>query len=258
MKQWIIILFLMAAMFSIVNAQGFGNCEFGNYPFGNCVIAPAAPTGGEGGGEGGGGGAGTQGFPTRPEDQNITRYDVSIEFDKSVYLFNETMEVTITIENKGKIPDEDTVLIYWITNPINRVFRETREPFFEVPQVGLNEDEVDETKIPKDCTYDTNDGVICKRLVHIPESGLRGEWGFKLQYFTSFQARIDASRPFTVKEELTLLDRLDLPEQKTLLGWGLVAVIVFMVIHFSARKDYLNFKKFKKEGFIKKKPPEDE
>ena len=172
----------------IAYAQGFGHCPFGNYLFGNCTVSA------EGGG-GGGGKGGDVAIPSGPylETTNETlinetsrRYDIIVKVERSVYSFNETVEATISIENKGDIPDEDTVLIYWLSNPINRKFGEAREQFLEVP-VGK---------------------TSFKKSIVLPEMDLSGEWRFNIEYHTSIQSTINVFDSFTVKEELTFFDTL--------------------------------------------------
>jgi len=224
MKKWKIILFLMVIMIPIVYSQGFGHCAFGNYPFGHCAITEE-PTG-EGGGEGGGGGASTFGFPSKI----ITRlYDLIVEVQKNVYIFGEVVNATIIIENKGDIPDKDTVLIYWLSNSINEKFGQTKEQFLEVP--------VGKTKLMKN--------------IAIPETGLIGEWRFNVNYSTSFQDTIEVYDSFRVKEDLTFIDKFINNKDKDILGWVVVGLIVFIIIHTIVRKEYLQ-----KQDSFNVKPPE--
>ena len=219
----------------VVYSQGFGHCPFGNYPLGNCVVAPTPPEGD--GGDGSGGFIG--GFPSRPDleslNETIGRYDISVKTKKNIYLIGEIVEAEIILKNIGDTPDEDTVLIYWLSNPINRKFDETREQFLEVPQVGLSK--VNKTKIPKNCIYETYTGVICKITLQLPPDALTGEWKFNVMYFTSIQSTIDVLDSFLVKEEFTIIDNIK--NNTNIIQIMFVAIIVFLIVWMDARSYYV-------------------
>ena len=228
MKKWNLLIFTIFLL-PIVNAQGLGHCAFGNYPLGNCEVIEA-PTGDGGDGSGGAGGF-IPGFPaTFDESTNETlqRYDVIVKVEKNIYEFNETVIATITIVNKGDIPDEDTVLIYFLSNPINKKIGETREQFLEIP-VGKTE-------------------LI--REVLIPPDELSGEWRFTVKYFTSFQSTIEVFDPFIVKEERTLADNIKESVKESPMVFIIVVIVTGIVIFGVYKKEYQE-KKSEREDFRK-------
>ncbi|MEK6830062.1 MAG: hypothetical protein AABY15_08150 [Nanoarchaeota archaeon] len=208
----ILILLIIPSVFAGWGDLGWGNCEGG---WGICEVVEKKIGDGEGTPSGGGGNIA---IPSIPSNETFKRYDLSIELDKNVYQLGDTVKATITIENKGDIPDEDTVLTFWLSNPINRMFGETREQFLEIP-IGKS---------------------IFQKNITIPSDDLSGEWRFNIKYFTSVQPTIDAYKSFEVKQELNIIDRLrNQNDKKTLLGWGIVAITIFVVVQYSARKDFL-------------------
>ena len=178
-------------------------------------------------GGGGGGGGGDVAIPSAPylEITNETalneakqRYDVSIKVDNEVYEFNQSVKATIQIINKGDIPDEDTVMIYWLSNPLNKKFGEAREQFLEVP-IGT-------TKFLK--------------VIDIPEEGLSGEWRFNVEYHTNFQATITVFDSFIVKEKFSPIDYIKNASDKAVSLFAIIALM--LTIYFVARKEYMDRK----------------
>jgi len=225
MIKWLIIFLILMTTIPLAQGQGFGHCDFGNYPFGNCEVTPPSGPGGDGSG---GGGGFIPGFPStflNATNQTIQRYDVSVRVVKSIYSFNETVEAIITLENKGDIPDEDTVLIFWISNAINRKFGERREQILEIPPGK----------------------TVIKRSILLPESDLSGEWRFNVRYHTSIQSTIDVFDTFRVKEKLGLIDQIRNAQNGIAIIYILGAVLIVGVYAFKKRKYEEEKEDFKNE-----------
>jgi len=218
LRKWIMII-IMGILMTEVSVAGWGDEEWGcDDGWGLCEPVPSGTTTTTTGG-----GGGTR-IIIGITNETIRRYDVIVEVDKSVYKFNETIEITITIDNKGDIPDEDTELIYGLSNPINEKFRETKEQLFEVP-IGV---------------------TILERIIVLPEEGLEGEWKVNVQYETEFQDTINVFKSFTVKKEPTFFDKLkNIKNPFENVPFIAVVALIIIVIYSIWKED---FKERKRRG----------
>lgn len=191
---------------------------------------PEAPSGG------GGGGVvlcptnqtrNASGFCVNITNVTIQRYDVLVKVEKNIYKFNETVKAEITLENMGDIPDEDTVLIYFLSNPINREFGFTREQLIE-PVIGKN--------------------TLIRNLT-LPEDELTGEWRFNVRFFTKVQPTIDVADTFRVKEELTFIDTLkNIRNPLESAPFVIVLILISIFIYYHWKKDFERRKKGDSNG----------
>lgn len=92
-------------------------------------------------------------------------YDITVKVLKSSYRFGNKVWAEINIFNKGNVSDKNTVLVYYLTNPIGIEFNISSEEFDEIP--------AGET--------------ILRRELLLPSDGLDGKWRFNAKYFTSRQ-----------------------------------------------------------------------
>lgn len=203
MKKWIIAIFIAVILIPIVNAQGFGNCAFGNFPFGNCVITTPPPSeGGEGGGEGGLGGPSTQGFTS-------VLYDVIIELQKTFFLPEEIVTAKIIITNKQGVPTKDSILNYYLLSPDN-------ETVAEVQNVFLPEEKTE-------YTYDVK--------LKLPQNTKLGEWKFVVDFQPIEIDPILAFVGFEVKKELSFIDKIK-NIKNSFENMTLIVIVVFAIVIF--------------------------
>ena len=214
MKKLIIIILLILNL-PLAYSAGWGEKGWGEKGWGGEVAQiadePAASTSSVGGGGGGDGGSGAlvnniQIINDTALNDTVRRYDVIVKVEKGMYRFNETVKAAITIENKGDKPDEDTVLIYYLSNPVGKEFGKTRDQFLEIP--------MGKTKLLKE--------------IKLPEYDLNGEWRFNIQYYTIFQSTIIGFDPFEVKEDFTFVDYIQNSLNKVELTILVIIIIIFV------------------------------
>ncbi len=110
-------------------------------------------------------------------------YDVIVEVDRHKYEPSDIVKAEIVIFNTGDIPDEDTVLIYWLEKNGER-YGEVKEQFLEIP-VGK---------------------TFLNKAIALPSDSELGEWRFVAEYYTVVQPKIKVYDSFEVVEDVALLD----------------------------------------------------
>lgn len=111
-------------------------------------------------------------------------YDVIVDVNKNKYEPVDEVSAKITIINMGDIPDEDTIMIYWLTMPNGDKWGETKEQFYEVPPGEK----------------------VLEKTIALPNNAELGEWKFNVDYFTVVQPVIQVYDSFEVVEEVTIKD----------------------------------------------------
>jgi len=119
-------------------------------------------------------------------------YDVLVDTYEHRYLQDEVVTSNITIFNTGGLPDEDTILIYYLVSPDGKRYGESKEQILEVP-VGK--------------TY-------FQKEIALPVNTQLGEWRFYVEYNTVVQPQITVYDGFEVVktadelvEEETIFDK---------------------------------------------------
>lgn len=107
-------------------------------------------------------------------------YDVLVDVRKPRYTSLDNVVADITLINTGDLPDEDTVLVYYLTDESGKRFGESKEQILEVPPGK----------------------TILTKEIALPDATLLGEWRFNVEYSTVVQPRIDVYDSFRVVEDL--------------------------------------------------------
>jgi hypothetical protein len=120
-------------------------------------------------------------------------YDVIVNLVKDKYEPEQEIKADILIKNTGDLPDEDTVLVYWLEDPSRKRFGETKEQILEVP--------AGET--------------VLRRSVTLPSDTMLGEWRFVAEYNTVVQPQIVVYDSFEVLPKVGIME-----DVKQLFGVG--------------------------------------
>jgi len=126
------------------------------------------------------------------------------------------VEIELTLINKGKEPDRDTWLTYYLIGPDGKKYFETREQIYEIP--------VGKTKLSK--------------KLKSPENAEPGIWQFHVEYQTSMQPLIHIWDSFEIVEEGGMGS---LPIMKNnyiiyIIIGNVVLFILFIIILFKRRR----------------------
>lgn len=138
--------------------------------------------------------------------QQVGLYDVIVSSRYDRFEFNDKIVADILIKNTGDLPDEDTVLTYYLISPDGKKFGETREQILEVP--------VGET--------------LLTRSITLPVGAEKGHWEFRTEYETVVQKKIEVYDSFEVVSGMSILDRADL-NINTFSQYGWVIIWVFIL-----------------------------
>jgi len=147
--------------------QSFGRTELESLQVLN--LDGVGALGVSGGGSGGEGSAGP--------------YDVIVAVVNDKYEVASKVSADITILNTGDVPDEDTILVYWLEDSVGNVFGETKEQFLEIPP-GRK---------------------VLRKSISLPENSVLGQWKFKVDYFTVVQPKVSVFDSFEVVEKVPFL-----------------------------------------------------
>jgi hypothetical protein len=162
-------------------------------------------------------------------------YDVIVTNVYDTWDVGESVAADVLIKNTGDMPDQDTVLTYWLEDSGGNRFSETKEQFLEIPVGVMN----------------------LRRELPLPSMSAEGEWRFRAEYETVVQPKINVYDAFLV-EDLTFIDKLrdrasiHLRQNLALYGLGLLGtlfMILFLLI-FALNTGGRKRGKYKKEVYI--------
>lgn len=150
-----------------------------------------------------------------PQSQ-VGYYDVIVTSSYDRYESDDKITADIIIKNTGDLPDEDTVLTYYLIGPDGEKFGETKEQILEVP--------------PGSTTF--------KRSITLPLGSNIGEWEFHVDYETVVQPTIQVYDSFEVVPELSGSERRwTFDGMIWYLIWGfIILIILFITIGRRKRK----------------------
>jgi len=126
-------------------------------------------------------------------------YDVIVDVLDDKYMRGKKVEFTITIINKGKEPDMDGILIYYIEDPHGNVYQSKKEVFELVPPTcpdGVYDRYKDKCILgQKELEPKT---FVLLRDLTIPDKGIEGEWKIYVTYESFVQPKIEVYDSFYV------------------------------------------------------------
>lgn len=171
---------------SVKNSVGFYE-TFATSSVANLTVV----SNGDGEGANGGTGGGSAGF-----------YDVILSVLNPRYEQGATITSKLKIFNTGDLPDEDTILVYWLESPSGLRWGETTETFLEVA--------------PGEHFFD--------KSITLPLNSELGGWSFNARYFTTVQPVITANDGFEVVQKLSIVDKVQNAVESSKVKFGAGAI----------------------------------
>lgn len=170
-------------------------------------------------------------------------YDVIVDNVYDRYSNDETISADITIKNVGDVPDEDTVLTYWLEDSEGNIFGETTEQFLEMP-IG---------------------STILRKSITLPQNAEAGDWSFKARYETVVQPTIEVKDGFTVITGYSVSDKVGdrwstyLNENyRSMWFWFIVVIVGLSLIALIFSKRTSKQKKYKPRGKLHTEHPQNQ
>ncbi len=155
-------------------------------------------------------------------------------FDAIVKIFESSLtigqggfaEAELTLINKGKEPDRDTWLTYYLIGPDGKKYFETREQIYEIP--------IGEIKLSK--------------KLKVPKNAEQGTWQFHMEYQTSMQPLIHVWDSFEVIKKSKKPFYFPLGSLKEFNYFWIIIPMSLLILLFKRRK-----KEKKEKKIIKRK-----
>lgn len=128
-------------------------------------------------------------------------FEGEADVTKGEYVKNDYITAKVILINRGHIPDRDGILISWIQDTNNNIFREKREVFELIPPTCLEGEYnwEEDLCIQGEKTFESYK-LVRIRQISLPQGTESGDWEFHATYKTGVQPLIEIKDSFEVKD----------------------------------------------------------